>query len=201
MSNVSRGIPGVPTISPLHIENMLRGYTATIGSYILMAIDATSRYALDMPSQRSDPRGWELHDAPFTKAIFAPPLGRGQLDKYYEVSRAVHNAVSVINHIGKNFPDQPEMLIEAKEKFERELDPGLQLAVKAIDKELKRLRDNRRIIQSIPTDQMHPMDKTKHLNEIERKEYYAVRNLPALRKALYGDDWLQYMTLGVLGGK
>ncbi|MCS5642550.1 MAG: hypothetical protein NZ807_04715, partial [Dehalococcoidia bacterium] len=201
MSNVSRGIPGVPTISPLHIENMLRGYTGTIGSYILMAIDATSRYALDMPSQRSDPRGWELHDAPFTKAIFAPPLGRGQLDKYYEVSRAVHNAVSVINHIGKNFSDQPEMLIEAKEKFERELDPGLQLAVKAIDKELKRLRDNRRILQSIPTDQMHPMDKTKYLNEIERKEYYAVRNLPALRKALYGDDWLQYMTLGVLGGK
>lgn len=130
--------------SPMMIDNLIRGYTGTIGTYVVQALDAVMRGQDDPPKP-----AMTIEQFPVLKRFFASPQGSGTIDAYYNMKQRVDEATRTINFLERtgNVEDLQEYLSGKGGKLLM-VKPYIQ----AMEKDMKSLREMRRAVQIAQID-------------------------------------------------
>tara|TARA_R110002020_G_scaffold230335_1_gene441200 strand:+ start:172 stop:714 length:543 start_codon:yes stop_codon:yes gene_type:complete len=160
-------------ISPMRIDHMMRGYTGTLGTYILDVVDWGWRNLGDNAERPTR----SAYEYPVMRRFFAKEAGRGIVTQAYELMDEVKSTLDTL----KRLEETPGLEGEALD-FARERQSLLDVAedLKPIKKELKTLRQER---QSIFEDPLMSADEKRRAVEIiAALEQQAVQDIPALRR-------------------
>jgi hypothetical protein len=80
--------------SPVVLDNYIRGYTGTIGTYIVMAIDAI------MHGEGDDIKASKrLEQMPVFRRFMSNKLGSGTVNAYYDLKKEVETSTRTINYL------------------------------------------------------------------------------------------------------
>jgi hypothetical protein len=157
-------------MSPVQIDNLIRGYTGTIGGYVVMAMDAIFRGEGD--PTKAEMRAEQL---PVIKRFFATPQGTGTMTAYYELKKAVDESVRTVN-----FLDRGGRVNEMAEYMQKHANLiAVTPYVRSLDKEVTMLRDMKRVVNN---SQMDPDQKREALDAIRLAEVNMTRNIQQLKK-------------------
>lgn len=179
--------------SPLHMENLYRGYTGTMGQYALLGADAIMRNAADYPL----PPSWEMQDYPVIGAFYRGEqklVGTGEFDEdgkeimkveghqrtmysegFYELLRKTNQVKQSISSVDKQRRDERE------EYLKTTYEPYIRVSKKLENIREKVQRLNRRAMRVHLDEDMTPDEKRVEINEIEQdknerlKEGYELR--------------------------
>lgn len=157
-------------LSPLKIDQLISGYTGTMGSYLMLTIDSV------LDSQSNSPNASKrFEQLPVIKRFAADPEARGNITQYYELKRAVDAAVETQNYLLK--AGKPEEYADFVEK-----NAGL-LAVKSyvsnMEKSMKQLRDMRKVVQGA---EMTADEKRDTITAIGQAENNMTQNIQTIKK-------------------
>ena len=145
--------------SPMKVDNLIRGYTGTIGTYAVMAIDAVMRNE-GHPTKA----GMGIEQTPVLKRFFASELGTGNISAYYDMKQKVEEATRTINFLERtgNMED-----LQAYMQGDGAKMIALKPYVSALDKDMTMLRDTRRAVQA---SKMESQEKRDVLDNLRRAE-------------------------------
>jgi hypothetical protein len=155
--------------SPIKIENLIRGYTGTMGTYATMLLDAIYRGQGD-PTKAS----MRLEQMPVIKRFFASDSGT--ISAYYDMKGDIDQitrTISVLERTGNN-EDLKEYLQEKGKLY------GLKNYVNIIDKDMKRLRQMQIAITNSTT--MEAEAKREALDAIHERQVAITARIKMLRK-------------------
>jgi hypothetical protein len=158
-------------VSPLKAEQMYKGYTGTIGMYLIDVMDAV------MEASGSNPQATKrFEQLPIIKRFALDPQARGDVTAYYELRNSVHTAVATANMLERSDPK------EFVEYFKE--NKGL-LAnkdyVNDLYKTLKQFNDMRRMVNS---SSMSGDEKRAALTNINFAEQNLTKNIQVVKKAI-----------------
>jgi hypothetical protein len=89
-------------ISPLKVDHVLYGYTGTIGSYVLDAVDAIARTEAVKGDEASKMPSWRVpFDYPIAKRFFAQTEGSGLRQDAYDLYKEVLTVTTTVNKLKK----------------------------------------------------------------------------------------------------
>lgn len=145
--------------SPIQIDHLIRGYTGTLGTYAVMALDSIFR-GEGSPTKAT----LKAEQMPVVKRFFASEEGTGTVSAYYELKKNVDESVRTINFLERtgNIDDLREYMKEKGIKLQ-----AIKPYIQTLDKEMTRLHDMKRMIQS---SNMNPDDKRDVLSKIHTAE-------------------------------
>jgi hypothetical protein len=158
--------------SPSKIEHILRGYTGTIGSYVLFAADSAIRPHTDYPSTPE----LRLDQYPMLRRFFQSDLGGGQLAEFYEfreASEEVTNSISALR--GDHRHKEANRIVNENMGIIR-----TQSRRKGMDRVLANLRSHR--MRILLDRRMGDAEKTRQLRAIQEREKAVLHDLQATRK-------------------
>jgi hypothetical protein len=158
-------------VSPLKAEQMYKGYTGTMGMYLVDLMDAV------MEASGSNPQATKrFEQLPIIKRFALDPQARGDVTAYYELRNSVHTAVATANMLERSDPK------EFVEYFKE--NKGL-LAnkdyVNDLYKTLKQFNDMRRMVNTSP---MSGDEKRAALTNINFAEQNLTKNIQVVKKAI-----------------
>ena len=158
-------------VSPLKAEQMYKGYTGTMGMYLVDLMDAV------MEASGSNPQATKrFEQLPIIKRFALDPQARGDVTAYYELRNSVHTAVATANMLERSDPK------EFVEYFKE--NRGL-LAnkdyVNDLYKTLKQFNDMRRMVN---TSTMSGDEKRAALTNINFAEQNLTKNIQVVKKAI-----------------
>jgi hypothetical protein len=171
-TNIASDIGRALNISPMKLDHMIKGYTGTMGMYMLEVVDTVYSMNSDIekPSKRID-------QMPVIKRFMIDPEARGTVTAYYEMKNAAGEAVRTSNLLERTFKfnDQAEYLQENGKMLVADE------YVKTLEKTMKKLRETRGMIQSsnMPGD-----EKRDAIKQITAAENRLTSNIQAMKKAL-----------------
>ena len=160
-------------ISPIKIEHVLRGYTGTLGTYVLDAVDSTMR-AFSSPEMRYEKR---IEQYPVFKRFLQSELGGGYAAQFYDLRTEVNRMVQTLNDINKRgtteeawayYMTRPDLLAIRDE-------------VLSIDRYMSDYRQERDAIMKLDTDPEIKKDMLYRL-EVERDAILSV--VPEMKKQI-----------------
>jgi hypothetical protein len=142
-NQIARLIGKQTNISPLKVEHILKGYTGTIGSYVLGMGDEILRHpaligddSLQMPSRPI----WEY---PLMKRFFYNRKNAGAKEDFYELSSEVKKITNTLSKLAeKGEIDEYKKYLKG-----REIILGMATDVRYIEKRLKIIREQREQIR------------------------------------------------------
>jgi len=157
-------------MSPVQIDNLIRGYTGTIGGYAVMAMDAIFRGEGD-PTKAT----MKAEQLPVIKRFFATPQGTGTMTAYYELKKAVDESVRTVNFLERG--GRVNEMAEYMQKHANLI--AVTPYVRSLDKEVTMLRDMKRVVNN---SQMDPDQKREALDAIRLAEVNMTRHIQQLKK-------------------
>ncbi len=157
--------------SPIMIDNLIRGYTGTIGTYAVMALDSVMRGEGD-PTKAT----MKAEQMPVIKRFFASPESTGSVTAYYDLKNRVDEAVRTINFLERTggIQDLQEYMKDKGAKL-----ISIQPYIQTLDKEITMLREFRRAIN---LSQMEPDRKRQTLDSIRTAEVQMTSRIQYLKK-------------------
>lgn len=162
--------------SPVKIDHMIKGYSGTLGTVLFDTIDQVMRQTSEELGERPSK---QLSEYPFIKRFFARPDARGLVTQFYDLRKAVGQAVSTLKNL-----EQGELTVTDAEKFEEKrlelLD--LEVEVEAIAEVLSELRKER---LDILRSNLSAEAKRDFIKEITAEELLAVEAIPELRQEAF----------------
>jgi hypothetical protein len=158
-------------VSPLKAEQMYKGYTGTMGMYLVDLMDAV------METSGVNPKATKrFEQLPIIKRFALDPEARGNVTKYYELRNSVHTAVATANMLERTDPK------EFAEYFE---DNIALLAhkdyVNDMYKTLKEYNDMRKLVNSSSMSGDRKMEVLKSINHAEQS---LTQNIQTVKKAI-----------------
>ena len=155
--------------SPIKIENLIRGYTGTMGTYAMMLLDSIYRGQGD-PTKAS----MRLEQMPVIKRFFASDSGT--VSAYYDMKGEIDQITRTMNVLERtgNNEDLKEYLQEKGKLY------GLKNYVNIIDKDMKRLRQMQIAITNSTT--MEADAKRQALDAIHERQVAITARIKMLRK-------------------
>ena len=157
-------------MSPLKVDNLIRGYTGTLGSYVAMLTDSILRSESD-PTKPS----MKLEQVPVLKRFIASDMSTGTIGAFYDMKRQVDEATRTMNYLERTGDFKAMREYMSKEgKVLMFKDYILQL-----NKDMTELRDIKRMIQQ---SKMDPDQKTEALDNIRKAEINLTKNIQSLKK-------------------
>ena len=159
-------------ISPLKIENTIRGYFGTMGMWGLSSVDWMANSV-----------GWGLTSKPLPKVTDLPLIRRfvkGELDsgltsQYYDFSHEVGRVVDTVRDLRRQGRrEEAKEIVSAHEGLIR-----MGRVKKAMDKKLARLRKKD---MEIRLSNLSGAEKSRRIDEIDRTRIRLLRNVPEWRK-------------------
>ena len=155
--------------SPAKIENFIRGYTGTMGSYAMMMID--SALSVEGDSVRATKR---MEQLPVIKRFFAGDSGT--ISAYYDLKDEVDTVVRTVNDLqrGGKAEDLKEYLEENKKLY------NLKGYVGVLDKSMKKLSEANRMIADSKT--MTADEKREAIDRIHDAQIKLTERVRVLRK-------------------
>ena len=184
---LSRVVGDQLNVSPLYIENLIRGYTGTMGTYLMQGFDSMLREGLT-GSERASLRVDQL---PVIGAFTLPPEGRGIENQFYDLKGMTDDLVKSFRKLEDDIVDRGDTFAigMAKEyRFEYyELLKELQKDLQDISDELKEIRNAESLVvnsQTLTGDQ-----KRDQLVELQvlKNDLLKSKQVPLVRKAVLQD--------------
>ncbi len=171
-SKTAEYIGGLLNLSPLKVDQLIKGYTGTIGGYVTDVVDSITSEFSDMPKA-----SLRFEQLPVVKRFALDPEARGAVTQFYELQRSVDTVVRTMNLLEKT---------ARPEEFAKYLEDNIGLLaakdyVRDIEKEMKGLRDMRRVINS---SDMEPDEKRDLLTDLGRMENNLTANIKEVKKAV-----------------
>jgi hypothetical protein len=159
--------------SPVVLDNYIRGYTGTIGTYIVMAIDAI------MHGEGDDIKASKrLEQMPVFRRFMSNKLGSGTVNAYYDLKKEVETSTRTINYLERQgrMDDMAEYLKGRGGKLQT-IKPYIQ----ELEKDMDGLRDFRRDVRiaKIPADRLQEIEDAIRVSEIN-----LTRNIQTIKKAI-----------------
>jgi len=171
-SLLAQEVAGATNTSPIMVDNLIRGYTGTLGTYFVMALDAIMRGEGD-PTKAT----MKAEQMPVIKRFFASPEGTGTVTAYYDLKQRVNQATTTINFLERtgNYDDLREFLTEKG--------GARMLAIKpyilALEKDMKDFRELR---GTILRSSMDPDRKRDSLDAIRKAEIALTKRIQYIKK-------------------
>ena len=162
--------------SPVKIDHMIRGYGGTLGTVVIDTVDQVMRETAASLGERPSK---QLSEYPFVKRFLAKPDARGLVTQFYELRKAVNQAVKTSDMLEKGDLTLEES-VEFSDKRARLL--AIEDDVKEISGVLSSLRDERkRVMQA----DISPEEKREEIDRITAMELMAVESIPELRQEAF----------------
>jgi len=144
--------------SPIMLEHLWKGYTGTMGMYMVDAIDSIINLNSDVPKASK-----RFEQMPFIKRFALDPEARGSVSSYYDLKDSVDQAVRTSNLLEKtgNYQDIGEYMQE---------NAGLLATddyVKSMDKSMKELQNEATIVRSSGMSADEKRDALKAIGEAQ----------------------------------
>jgi hypothetical protein len=155
--------------SPIKIENLIRGYTGTMGTYALQMLDAVYR------TQGDDVRAsMRLEQMPVIKRFFSGDSGT--ISAYYDLKQEVNTVVRTLNLLEKSGD------IDAYMDYMKENGSlyNMRGYINTIDKNMKQVREARKYVND--TKGLTPDEKREQLDSLHDIEISLTENIKQLRK-------------------
>ena len=161
-------------ISPSKIEHVMRGYTGTLGGYVLTAIDTITRGATGSPLL---PSNFQLSKMPvFNRLLLDLDKSGGYQQQFYELRNEVDKAVQTINSLKKQ--QRFDELSAYRSNMQGVLNVKGQ--VRAIDRYLSNWRERRdRLMRN---ENISLTVKSDMLRDLELERDMRLAMIPELRK-------------------
>ena len=168
-SQMSKDLGAQLNISPIKIENLVRGYTGTLGTYAVQALDAIYRGEGD-PVKAT----MRTEQMPVIKRFFA--TDSGTVAAYYDLKEEVDTAVRTVNFLERT-GDMEGMREYLEGKGRVYL---LKDYIRSLENDMKQIREARRVINESkdkPAD-----EKREYLDRLHDMEIQLTQNIRAIRK-------------------
>lgn len=171
-SRLAEEIGGSLNISPMKVDQIIKGYTGTIGSYMADLFDAVYDMHTDNPKASK-----RFEQMPVIKRFALDPDARGQVTAYYDLKNSVDEAVRTANHLersmnwekwGKYYSDNLQMF--ANKDY-----------IQDMEKTMKEFREMKTMIRSIP---MSSDQKRESILAITQMENQLTSNIQTLKKQM-----------------
>ena len=159
--------------SPLKIDNLIRGYTGTIGTYAVMMLDAAMRGEGDDVKATK-----KLEQMPVFKRFMTTKQGSGTINAYYELKKEVDTAVKTVNFLERQ-GDYDELAVFQAGRGGKLL--GIKDYIKGLDEEMSSLRTFRREARR---SRMDPDSLAEIESNIKDAEINVTKNIQFVKKAL-----------------
>jgi hypothetical protein len=171
-TNIAADIGKALNISPMKLDHMIKGYSGTMGMYLMDIVDSV--YSMNSDIEKPSKR---LDQMPVLKRFMIDPEARGTVTAYYEMKNAADQAVRTSNLLERTFKfnDRAEYLQENGKMLVAEE------YVKTLEKTMKQFREMRLMVRS---SNMSGDDKQNALNQITAAENKLTSNIQAMKKAL-----------------
>ena len=157
--------------SPIQIDNVIRGYTGTMGMYAVNMLDAVF-------SSQGDPvkATTRAEQLPVIKRFFASDSGT--VAQYYDLKDEVDEVVRTVNFLERNDPDKLEAYLKDNENTYM-----LKDFVRSIDKDMKKIREYRGAVNA--DKDMSGDEKRTILDELHQYELALTADIKAIRKEFH----------------
>ena len=159
--------------SPLKIDNLIRGYTGTLGTYAVMLLDAAMRGEGDDVKATK-----KLEQMPVFKRFMTTKQGSGTINAYYELKKEVDTAVKTVNFLERQ-GDYDELAVFQAGRGGKLL--GIKDYIKGLDEEMGSLRTFRREARR---SRMDPDSLAEIESNIKDAEINVTKNIQFVKKAL-----------------
>lgn len=172
-SLLAQEVGGATGYSPVKIDNLIRGYTGTLGTYAVMLLDSIMRGEGD-PTKAT----MRAEQLPVIKRFFASPDSTGTVTAYYEMKKAVDESTRTINFLERtgNMEDLQEYMQDKGAKLQ-----GIKPYIQALDKDMTMLREMRRAVQ---ISGMEPDQKRDVLDNIRKAEVALTSRIQYVKKSI-----------------
>lgn len=172
-SLLAQAVGNATNTSPMKIDNLIRGYTGTLGTYAVMALDAIMRGEGD-PTKAS----MKAEQLPVVKRFFASPEGTGTISAYYDLKQQVDEAVRTINFLERTggYEDLQAYLQDKGGKM-----LAIKPYIQTLEKDMTMLRDVRRAVQA---SSMEPDSKREVLDNIRSAEVALTSRIQYIKKSI-----------------
>ena len=170
-SKTAETIGGMINVSPMKVDQLIKGYTGTMGGYLVDVIDSITNEFSDIPKASK-----RFEQLPVVKRFALDPEARGSVTQFYEMQKSVDTFVRTANLLEKTA--RPEEYV----KYVQD-NLGLLAAkdyISSIEKEMTKLRDTKRIINS---SDMPPDEKRDLLVDLGRLENNLTANIKTAKRA------------------
>lgn len=170
-SKTAEYLGGLLNVSPLKLDQLIKGYTGTIGGYVTDVVDAMASEFSDVPKASK-----RFEQMPIIKRFALDPEARGSVTQFYELQKSVDTFVRTANLLEKTA--RPE---EYAKYVQENLD---MLAAKdyisGVEKGMKELREMKRLINTLD---IPPDEKRDLLVDLGRAENNLTANTKTIKKA------------------
>jgi hypothetical protein len=172
---VAEDIANKMGFSPMKVDHVLRGYGGTLGGYFMQAVDSMVREnEMVLPST-------EWYQKPFIKRFFATANQPGLQNKFYELKNDVDGITQTINRLNEEGRYDELATFYAKNGHMYEMRKDLNY----LEKQIKRLRDQRKIIEQMDID---PESKRQQIEQINMMISATLTSVPMYRKMAYDNE-------------
>jgi hypothetical protein len=159
-------------ISPMKIDYVLRGYTGSMGTYAITAMDSIIRSEDDATKAT-----WRLDQIPVLKRFMISDLGAGTVNDYYDLKDRVDEVVRTSNQLERT--GDVKALSEYLKENGQVL--GIKDYVRDLEKDMKSIRESK---MAINMSRMEPDQKREALDALRRAEISLTERVGTLRKSL-----------------
>ena len=158
IGGATKDLPTALQISPVKIDEMIRGYTGTIGGYMMDLFDAIYDMNTDAPKAAK-----RFEQMPVIRRFAVDPLARGQVTAYYELKNSVDEAVRTANLLERNMKPQEwgEFMQENMGLL------GTKDFVLDLEKSMKQYREMKNFVRASTMDAEGKKDIIANITELE----------------------------------
>jgi hypothetical protein len=171
-SKTAEKIGDLLNLSPMKIDQVIKGYTGTIGGYVTDLIDSISNEFSDVPKASK-----RFEQMPIVKRFILDPEARGSVTQFFELQRSVDTVVKTMSLLEKTA--RPEEYAKYVQDHIGIL--GVKDYASNVEKSLKQFRDMRRLIAATKMD---PDEKRDLTVELGRAESNLTANIKTIKKAV-----------------
>jgi hypothetical protein len=157
----------------MKIDNLIRGYTGTLGTYAVMMIDSIMRGEGD-PTKAT----MKAEQFPVIKRFFASEQGTGTVTAYYDLKQQVEEATRTLNYLQRT-GNSEDLKAYFQEKGAKLL--AIKPFIQAMDKDMTALRETR---QAVLRSKMDPDRKREILDNIRKAEVNLTSRIQFVKKQI-----------------
>jgi len=158
-------------VSPLKAEQMYKGYTGTMGMYLVDVMDAV------MQTGGANPKATKrFEQLPFIKRLALDPEARGDVTSYYDLRNSVHTAVATANMLERTDPKEFAVYMKENSALLANKD-----YVNDLYKTLKEYNDMRKMVNVSNMSGDQKMEVLKNINHAEQN---LTKNIQVVRTAI-----------------
>ena len=159
-------------LSPMKVEYLYKGYTGTMGMYLVDAVDSILNAASNSPNATK-----RFEQLPVIKRFALDPEARGNITQYYELKNSVDSTVKTMNLLEKTArPEDFSNYVQQNIGYLANKD-----YVRDLEKTMKELREMRTAVRS---SGMSGDDKRESLKLIGQMENNLTSNIQTVKKTI-----------------